>query len=64
MSGIESFPTKLPAGPVRTKPGVPDAIQQQIKSAVHKELIKRLDLDQLHEFDQTRSGQQRLHALI
>jgi pilus assembly protein CpaF len=43
---------------------VPEAIQQQIKSAVHKELIKRLDLDRLAEFESTRAGQQQLFSVI
>jgi pilus assembly protein CpaF len=47
--------------PVR---GVPEAVQQQVKSAVHKELISRLDLDRLNEFSETRSGQQQLFSLI
>lgn len=55
QSGIE---------PVRTTRGVAEVVQQQIKSAVHKELIKRLDLDKLADFNQTRHGQQQLFALI
>lgn len=43
---------------------VPELVQQQIKSAVHKELIKRIDLDKLGEFNQTRAGQQQLFGLI
>lgn len=50
--------------PVRVPRGVGENVQQQIKSAVHKELIKRLDLDRLSEFNQTRAGQQQLFALI
>jgi pilus assembly protein CpaF len=50
--------------PVRVPRGVGEYVQQQIKSAVHKELIKRLDLDRLSEFNQTRVGQQQLFALI
>ena len=44
--------------------GVAEVVQQQIKSAVHKELIKRMDLDKLGEFSQTRAGQQQLLLLI
>jgi len=52
-------------GPLaRTSHGVPEVLQQQIKAAVHKELIKRLDLDRLSEFNQTRAGQQQLFSLI
>jgi pilus assembly protein CpaF len=43
---------------------VPEALQQQIKSAVHKELIKRLDLDRLADFSTTRAGQQQLFGVI
>jgi pilus assembly protein CpaF len=50
--------------PIRISRGVPDIIQQQIKSAVHKELIKRLDLARLSEFNQTVTGQQQLFSLI
>jgi pilus assembly protein CpaF len=48
----------------RVQRGVPEAQQQQIKSEVHKELIKRLDLDRLSEFQQTRAGQQQLFSLV
>src|SRR5579875_159282 len=59
MSSIDVISEKA-----RIARGVPDVIQQQIKAAVHKELIKRLDLDRLNEFNQTRSGQQQLFGLI
>jgi pilus assembly protein CpaF len=64
MSGISSPPTERPVFLARTKTGVPDDIQQQIKSDVHKELLKRLDLDQLNQSGQTKGGQQQLNALI
>jgi pilus assembly protein CpaF len=64
MSSIESVPDKSQHISARPSRGVPEALQQQIKSAVHKELIKRLDLDRLSEFNQTRAGQQQLFALI
>ena len=48
----------------RTTRGVAEVVQQQIKTAVHKELIKRLDLDKLAEFSQTRHGEAQLFALI
>jgi pilus assembly protein CpaF len=38
--------------------------QQELKSAVHAELINRLDLEKLGEAQETRSGQQQLFALI
>ena len=50
--------------PVRLTRGVPEGVQQQIKSAVHKELIQRLDLDRLSEFNATRAGQQQLFTMI
>jgi pilus assembly protein CpaF len=44
--------------------GVPEAVQQKIKSTVHKELIDRLDLERLSELNETRSGQQQLFNMI
>ena len=64
MSVTSSSPTERPVFLARTKTGVPVAIQRQIKSDVHKELLKRLDLDQLDECDQTGAGKQQLLALI
>ena len=61
---MEATVEKAQAVAVRAPRGVGEHIQQQIKSAVHKELIKRLDLDRLSEFNQTRAGQQQLFALI
>jgi pilus assembly protein CpaF len=52
---------------VGTRPSrsVTDAVQQQqLKSAVHKELIKRLDLDKLSEIQETATGQKQLFVLI
>ena len=49
---------------VRMPRGVPEVVQQQIKSADHKELISRIDLDRLSEFNVTRSGQQQLFSVI
>jgi pilus assembly protein CpaF len=39
-------------------------VQQQIKTAVHKELIKRLDLEKLSEIHETQAGQRQMFALI
>ena len=64
MSSLPSISDKTTIGALRLARGVPDAVRQQIKSAVHRELIKRLDLDQLNDFDRTRAGQQQLHGLI
>ncbi|MGB9148274.1 MAG: ATPase, T2SS/T4P/T4SS family, partial [Acidobacteriaceae bacterium] len=41
-----------------------DKEQQELKSAVHQELIDRLDLEKLGEAQETRSGQQQLFLLI
>ena len=49
---------------VRSSRGVAENVQQQIKSAVHKDLLTRIDLERLSEFNQTRSGQQQLFSLI
>ena len=38
--------------------------QQELKSAVHAELINRLDLEKLGEAQETRAGQQQLFVLI
>ena len=51
-------------GGVRPSRGVADGVQQQLKTAVHKELIKRLDLDKLSEIQETQAGQKQLFALI
>ena len=63
MTSVDTIPSRDQV-PVRATRGVPEIIQQQIKSAVHKELITRLDLDRLSEFNQTRAGQQQLFSLI
>jgi pilus assembly protein CpaF len=63
MAAIETIPNRMDNGARPTR-GVPEVIQQQIKSAVHRELIKRLDLDRLADFNQTRSGQSQLFSMI
>ena len=52
------------AGPMRGSRGVPENVQQQLKSAVHTVLIQRLDLERLDEIQQTRAGQQQIFILI
>jgi len=64
VAGTDLLPSRTPMQSPRVSRGVPEALQQQIKSAVHKELIKRLDLNRLDEFNQTRAGQQQLFTLI
>ena len=44
--------------------GVADDVQQQIRSAVHKQLIKRLDLEKLAGVQATQAGQQQLFQTI
>ncbi len=44
--------------------GVPEDVQQKLKSAVHKELIQRLDLEKLADIKATRGGQQQLFSTI
>lgn len=41
-----------------------DNVQQHIKTAVHKELIKRIDLDKLGDMQETPGAQQQLFAVI
>ncbi len=43
---------------------IPDKQQQEIKSAVHQELIRRLDLDKLESMRETRAAQIQLTTLI
>ena len=49
---------------MRGSRGVPENVQQQLKSAVHTVLIQRLDLERLDEIQQTRAGQQQIFVLI
>jgi pilus assembly protein CpaF len=53
---------------LRTATGGPRLLrekeQQELKSAVHHELIERLDLEKLAEAQETRTGQQQLFTLI
>jgi pilus assembly protein CpaF len=48
----------------RNPRGVGEVPQLKIKSLVHKELIQRLDLEKLSEFQSTNAGQQQLLAII
>lgn len=64
ISNAETILNNFQGISARATRGVPEVVQQQIKSTVHKELIKRLDLERLSEFNQTSSGQQQLFALI
>jgi pilus assembly protein CpaF len=53
-----------PATPVLEPRGVPEFVQQQIKGAVHKELIQRVDLDKLSDLYESQGGQKQLFQLI
>ncbi len=53
-----------PAAPVIEPRGVPEFVQQQIKGAVHKELIQRVDLDKLSDLNESQGGQKQLFQLI
>ncbi len=55
---------RLQPSAVRLPRGVPEHIQQQIKGAVHKELLNRLDLDRLSESNHSKSGQLQLFSVI
>jgi pilus assembly protein CpaF len=56
--------TRSPLSGVRPTRGVPEHLQQQLKSSVHKELIKRLDLERLGNLTEDRGKQQQLFVLI
>ena len=64
MSTYAVSPEKPMIPGVRPARGVAEVVQQQIKTAVHKELIKRLDLDKLAEITSTRAGQTQLFTVI
>jgi pilus assembly protein CpaF len=64
MPTLETIAESQNANQPLAQRGVGESVQQQLKSAVHKELIKRLDLDRLTEFHQTHAGQQQLFGLI
>jgi pilus assembly protein CpaF len=59
-----SLPRNPPSAVRGARGGVPESVQQQLKSAVHTELIQRLDLEKLDEIQQTRTGQQQIFVLI
>lgn len=61
---VASNPIRMQPLQPRASRGVPEAVQQQLKTEVHKELIKRIDLEKLSEIQATRAGQQQMLALI
>ena len=64
MSDINAVTNSIRPGErsIRSLRTVGDSVQQQIKTSVHKELIKRIDLDKLGEMQETRGAQQQLFA--
>jgi pilus assembly protein CpaF len=63
-SNAAAMPARMITSSMRAARGVAEHVQQQIKSAVHKELLKRMDLERLAEINETRAGQQQLFGLI
>ena len=61
---IATGSTRLVAPGPRQARGIGSNLQQQLKTAVHKDLIKRLDLERLDGITQDRSRQQQLFQLI
>jgi hypothetical protein len=61
---ISNSTIRRPSASSRVSRGIAEIVQQKIKSAVHMELIKRLDLEKLSEIQETRAGQQQLFTLI
>src|SRR5579863_2863587 len=61
---IAVSPSRTHLSGIRPARGIPEHLQQQMKSNVHKELIKRLDLERLGSMTEDRGKQQQLFALI
>jgi pilus assembly protein CpaF len=61
---IAVSPARSHISGIRPVRGIAEHVQQQLKSAVHKELIKRLDLERLGNMTQDRGKQQQLFVLI
>jgi pilus assembly protein CpaF len=64
MSEINASLSNAPRPNGRPTKTVGDSVQQHIKTAVHKELIKRVDLDKLGEMQETRGAQQQFFTVI
>src|ERR1035437_7672590 len=54
-------PTERPGRPARA---VADSVQQHIKTAVHRELIKRVDLDKLGDLQEAQALQHQFFVVI
>jgi pilus assembly protein CpaF len=63
VSPLRGGGTGLRNGTTNARP-LREKEQQELKSAVHQELINRLDLEKLGEAQETRAGQQQLFAVI
>ena len=61
ITSASSNSNRAPGRPTRS---VGDSVQQHIKTSVHKELIKRVDLDKLGEMQETQGAQQQVFAVI
>lgn len=61
---IAVSPVRPQLSGLRSARGVAEHVQQQIKTEVHKELIKRVDLERLGNMTTDRSRQSQLFALI
>src|SRR3984885_9417276 len=64
MPELSLMSTRVVPPIVRTGRPVAEKIQQEIKSAVHQELIKRLDLEKISLMHEDRGSQQQLFAVI
>jgi pilus assembly protein CpaF len=64
MPELNIMSTRIVPPIVRTGRPVAEKIQQEIKSAVHQELIKRLDLEKISLMHEDRGSQQQLFAVI
>jgi len=64
QANIAVSPARSQLSGARPTRGVPEHLQQQLKSNVHKELIKRLDLERLGTMTEDRNKQHQLFALI
>jgi pilus assembly protein CpaF len=57
-------PSSRPDRPGRPSRAVADSVQQHIKTAVHKELIKRVDLDKLGDMQEAQAIQHQFFIVI
>jgi pilus assembly protein CpaF len=64
MNAASSNSTRSNERPGASARTIGDNVQQHIKTAVHKELIKRIDLDKLGDMQETPGAQQQLFAVI